>query len=249
MAGVAEKLTVNREVAQPAPSRFARRHAANGDGNLLRAGWAAPDRATNADDARALGLSIFQFIGSSLEGGPRGIHPPTYIAALAAIAGYAARHVVSIKVAHHQLPDDFNHVNVTRSKTIIVSEQVNDLVVAMDRPSIASIAVATALRCGLTRVPDVNALLQRHLGDPDTAAAIAADHRPDVPAETLLMMYWEQVARFFRTMSGDLAQAPLAGAHAVGEAISVYRDKIPVEKSLQIALATSIAMSKVDRAF
>lgn len=248
MANVAEKLT-DMDAAKPAPSRFARRKAADGDGNMVRAGWAAPRQAVSADDARALGMSIFQFIGSSLEGGPRGIHPPTYIAALAAIAGYAAKHVVSIKIAHNELPDDFSRVNVSRSKTVVVSEQVNSLVVGMDRPSVASIAVATALRSGLTQVPDINVLLQHHLGDPNAEAAVAAGYVPEVPAETLLMMYWEQVARFFRSMSGDLEQAPLAGAYAVGEAISVYRDKIPVEISLQVALATSIAMSKIDRAF
>ncbi len=196
-----------------------------------------------------LGFSIFQYIGTSLEGGPRGIHPPTHIAALSAIAGYAARLVISLKAARGETDDDFRRVSVNRTTTVIVSEQVNSMVLAMDNPSIAGVILGAALRCGLRQVPDMNVLLQKHLSESDATNSVPSDHASDVPPETLLMMYWEQVARFFRGNSDDFTFAPMAAAYAIGEAISVYRDTVPVDQSLHIALNTTIAMSKIDRTF
>lgn len=201
------------------------------------------------DEVRNLGLSLLQFVGSSLEGGPRGIHPPTYIAALAALAGYGAKFAVSMKISHGALPDDFRRIPLSRSSSIVVSEQVNELVLSMKQPSVASIMTGFALRCGLSQLPDMNALLHGHLANREFAGEANGEHMPDVPSETLLMMYWESVARFFRAPAGDFDLAPLAAAHAAGEAITAYRKSMPVDVALQIALRTAIAMSKVDRAF
>lgn len=248
MAYAAEKLG-GLENTGEAKSRFARRNTvAISDGNVFY----QPDRADGAagsDDARGLGLSIFQFVGSSLEGGPRGIYSPTHIAALAAIAGYAAKFAVLRKVSRGQLSDDFQRVTISRTKSVIASEQVNQLVLSMEKPSVAGIVIETALRCGLQQIPDTNALLQSHLADPDGNFSVPAAHAPDVPTETLLMMYWEAVARFFRSSPASFDMAPLAAAHAVGEAIAVYRNSVPVDMAVRISLDSAIAMSKVDRVF
>lgn len=248
MVHAAEKLT-GLEGTGETKSRFARRNAAETDGLSVPFRQDCADNGVGSEDARSLGLSIFQFVGSSLEGGPRGICPPTHIAALAAIAGYAARFSISRRVSHGELSDDFQRVTISRTKTVVVSEQVNELVLSMENPSVAGIIIATALRCGLQQLPDTNAFLQRHLTVQDQTASVPAVHAPDVPIETLLMMYWEAVARFFRSSPASFDMAPLAAGHAVGEAIAVYRSTVPVDVALQIALNSAIAMSKVDRAF
>ncbi len=202
-----------------------------------------------AEDARTLGLSIFQFVGSSLEGGPQGIHPPTHIAGVSAIAGYAAKHLMSLKVSRGDAEDDFELVKLSRLRTAVVSEQVNQLVLAMDRPSVASISIDAAMRSGLSRIPDTNQLLYRHLADSNAHSDTYSHDGSDVPPETLLMMHWEPVARFFRSSPAKFEISPFAAAHAMGEAISAYRESCPVDTSLQLALNTAIAMSKTDRVF
>lgn len=207
------------------------------------------DEFGHPDTEQALGTSIFQFIGSSLEGGPRGIHPATHIVALAAIAGYSARISVALKASRGETDDDFRRISINRTTSVIASEQVNCLVLGMDKPSFAGIVVGFALRCGLLQVPDMNALLQGHLSAAGTNQQSWTDCKSDVPPESLLMMYWEQVARFFRNTPRGIDLAPMAAAHASGEAISVYREAIPVDQSLHLALNTAIAMSKIDRSF
>ncbi len=207
------------------------------------------DQFGHSDTEQALGTSIFQFIGSSLEGGPKGIHPATHIVALAAIAGYSARLSVALKASRGETDDDFRRISVNRTTSVIASEQVNCLVLGMDRPSFAGIVVGLSLRCGLMQVPDMNALLQGYLSAAGTSQQSWTACKSEVPPESLLMMYWEQVARFFRNTPGGIDLAPLAAAHASGEAISVYREAIPVDQALHLALNTAIAMSKIDKSF
>lgn len=197
-------------------------------------------------------MSIYQFVSSSLEGGPRGIHPPTFVAALAAIAGYSANRAVAARIARGEAPDDFKLLRL-RSGAIMVSEQVNRLVLAIDRPSIANITISAAMRIGLPSIPDLNALLQTHLLETRIERSVTPrsrmKHQPDIPPTTLLMMYWENLARVFRTSSEELETAPLAAAMAAGEALSIYRGSLPVEAGLDIILETAIALSKSGRAF
>lgn len=230
-------------------SKFARRRKPSIVGPTYIGEHDVANRNIEPDDIHALGRSIFQFVGSSLEGGPCGIHPPTHIAALSAISGYASRMAVSLQIANGKAPDDFCRVTISRTTSVLASEQVNDLVLAMEKPSVAGIVIGAALRCGLNQIPDLNSLLQSHLTDAVPTTHDLTDNAPDVPPETLLMMYWEPVARFFRTSPGDFQCAPLAAAHAVGEAISVYRSHLPADQSLDLALRTAIAMSKIDRTF
>ena len=215
--------------------------------NVAVSNW--PSSQFVAEDARELGLSIFQFVGTSLEGGPLGIHPPTHVAGVSAIAGYASKHLVALKVSRGDIEDDFELVNLSISKTAVVSEQVNRLVLAMDRPSVASISVSAAMRSGLSHIPDTNQLLYQHLTESNAHPDSSIQNEPDVPPETLLMMYWEPVARFFRSSPAKFEISPYAAAHAVGEAISAYRESFSVDASLKLALDTAIAMSKIDRTF
>lgn len=248
MTSATKKVTQAAERAA-VTSKFARQRTPSTVGTTPIDQHNIANRNIEPDDIHALGSSIFQFVGTSLEGGPCGIHPPTHIAALSAISGYASRMAVSLQIANGQAPDDFSRISVTRTTSVLASEQVNELVVAMDKPSVAGIVIGAALRCGLRQIPDLNSLLQSHLTDATLATQYQTGDSPDVPAETLLMMYWEPVARFFRASPGDFPCAPLAAAHAVGEAISVYRNTIPADRSLDLALRTAIAMSKVDRTF
>lgn len=248
MAYAAEKIAVTGK-ANSETDRFADHALAGENDGVVVSDSVHHEAEPASEDARSLGLSIFQFVGNSLEGGPRGIHPPTHITALAAIAGYAAKLSISLKISRNELQDDFERVTLSRDSSIMVSEQVNRLVLSMERPSVAGIVVNAALRCGLRSMPDINLLLQGNLTNPGMKGGASEALLTDVPPETLLMMYWEPIARFFRSSPSKFDMAPLAAANAVAEAINTYRNAVSVDVALQTSLSTAISMSKIDRAF
>lgn len=212
----------------------------------------APFEPDENEALHARALSIYSFIGRSLEGGPHGIHPPTFVSALAAVAGYAANRAVSARIARGEIPDDFRRITQTSAEPLIVSEQVETIVLAMDRPSIASIVIGAALRAGLSALPDLEELRQTPGNRPVERrhfTGIAAHQLPEVPPETLMMMYWEGLSREFRTSPRALEAAPLAAATASAEAINNYRQTLPIEVGLRLAISTSIGMSRTGRAF
>lgn len=204
------------------------------------------------DGIAGLGMSAFQQVSQSLEG-PFGLHPPTLMAALGALAGYAAKWAVALDVADGLAEDDFHIQPGDGGRRVLFSNQVRELVAGLGRQSVLSIVLGAATRANAVSYETL-AVYSRRLVLPGTVNAmpdydVEPRWMPQIAPEALLMMLWENTGRSFRAERRARSDLALGLAYASAHAISVWRDSIPAETSAGLVMESALAMAKIDRAF
>ena len=216
--------------------------------NVNRPGPAASG---GADPAK-LANQLFQLVSTSLDG-PKGIHPESFIAALGALAGYAARWIVHRQIAAGECQDDFTTPPGVYRRAVVVSANVDGHVHDMTRDSYAAALVPDMIAAGANWLPQINAMIQHNFMAINAPTypdyTVAGKHLPQIPPQALLLMLWENTRACLCNVAEAERTTQKALALATVRAAGLYADKGPLDVSGQLALETAIAMSKVEYGF
>jgi hypothetical protein len=180
----------------------------------------------------------------------RGVHAPSLLCALGALAGYACQASVrSRALITGQSPDALLVVvDTTDGKQFYFGDALNEKL-AEHQYSVWSLAAGGAQHAGAKSLPDLKEIFTRvaaSLGTEQFGIPKSIEGHPpgDLPM-TYLKGMWSGLLPVIKKLTGDPELWPVACGLAIQEAIALTSSALPPELGLTIVMEAAIPMSKV----
>lgn len=194
------------------------------------------------------------------------VHADTYVAAVGAIAGFAAQRSFLAEADEAALQS--MQTAVTDSgRRFLFGDPLNDMLIARTREEAASriwsVACGGAVSAGLPveQLPEVGPMFSHVAGiindDKDFTSSVGEVHASSIPLFDLLHIVWPFAMHFFAADFDDLHRkhgpvpqkwwGPIA-AHNSGHPITEVKEVMPPQLALTIMMETAIYSSKIDPA-
>jgi hypothetical protein len=216
---------------------------------VLRAGFSG---ANKEHDLKKLGDELLEMLLAELKDS-RGVHAPTALAALGALAGFSAQ--MSLReglIRPGRLTENqvFPTVFLTKNgDRYPVSDYLNGILFENSRSIVGGI-LQTAELCGAMKFPDIKEMIENAINTVGTdkfcVPRVPPEHFPRKPVIELLDKFWNPVRNLLFISVTSPLEWPFVISFVISKFIVLSRTAIGPELAAKIAVEAVVPTSRID---